>query len=147
MRTVNQESTVYPGQSYQTIMEEELSSLTLFNHALSGSAVVSSSYLSVEFTYCHFFACTFKEVIFVNCTFKDCDFQFSHIYNCHFINCNFINCKWTASSTKETQYLDCELDPVISCLTESGRNEISFSYSEDSESPSLELLAAQKTQE
>lgn len=114
-------------ESYQLIKDEQLASVVITSQILAGSRILLSSYRQVVFSECVFYACDFQGVAFENCVFENCSFEFSHIRKCNFKNCNFTNCTWKASSTTNSVYEDCDLDNQISEMTQTGRNQISFS--------------------
>jgi len=128
MRTVIEGIEITQFEQHMRIQDEALSSLTITAQALSGSNVQSSTYTSVVFSSCVFLSCTFQEVTFRDCNFKQCDFEFTHFKNCIFDNCTFENCTWPASSTRSSSFIDCELDPVFSALTENNSNSMEFTF-------------------
>jgi uncharacterized protein YjbI with pentapeptide repeats len=97
-------------KSYQLIKDETLSSMVVASQVLAGSCISSCLYKQVVFSDCIFYACNFLSVTFENCVFENCMFEFSHLKDCKFNNCNFSECKWVASSSKQSAYINCELD-------------------------------------
>lgn len=114
--------------SFQMIKDEHLAALVITSQTLAGSRVLLSTYQQVVFSDCVFYAVEFQGVTFENCVFENCNFEFSHIRKCKFKNCSFVNCNWTASSTINSIYENCELDRNLTQLTEVNGNEMSFSF-------------------
>lgn len=119
-------------ESYQTVQDEHLASVVVTSQILAGSRILLSTYRQVVFSDSVFYACEFQGVTFENCVFENCSFEFSHIRQCNFKNCSFQDCNWIASSTTNTIYKDCQLDPTLSSMTEKGENDITFSISDHS---------------
>ncbi len=115
-------------ERYQMIKDEHLKQMVIATQVLAGSRIVLSTYSQVVFADCVFYACEFQGVIFENCVFENCRFEFSHIRKCKFKNCSFQNCSWSATSTINTIYDDCDLDPKLSQLTEVNGNEMNFPF-------------------
>jgi uncharacterized protein YjbI with pentapeptide repeats len=131
MRTVTEGLEITQFGQHKRIQDEALCSLTISAQALTGSYVQSSTYTSVRFSSCVFYSCTFQGVSFNNCNFENCDFEFTHFKDCQFNNCTFINCNWAASSTRQSSFVDCELDSYISAMTESNNNVMEFTFACD----------------
>ena len=130
MQTVTEGFEITRSEQLMRITEESLSYLTITAQSLAGSLVLSSTYHEVVFSSCVFYGCNFDGVVFKNCKFEQCIFEFAHFKNCTFENCTFSDCTWGASSTRNCKYLDCELDTVLSGLTEMNTNFIEFSFAE-----------------
>jgi len=131
MRTVIEGFEITQFEQHKRIQDEVLCSLTISAQALTGSTVQSSTYTSVQFSSCVFYSCTFQGVSFNNCNFVNCDFEFTHFKDCLFNNCTFVNCNWAASSTRQSSFVDCELDSFISAMTESNNNVMEFTFACD----------------
>jgi uncharacterized protein YjbI with pentapeptide repeats len=112
--------------AYQLIQDEQLASLPITTQTLAGSRVLKSTYHNMVFSDCVFYAVEFQDVTFDNCLFINCTFKFSHIKSCILNLCHFQNCKWEACSSRDSLYIDCELDATLSRLTETNGNELSF---------------------
>ena len=130
MQTVTDGFEITRSEQLMRITDESLSSLTITAQSLAGSVVLSSTYHEVVFSSCVFYGCKFEQVVFKNCNFVQCNFEFTHYKDCRFENCTFTDCTWIASSTRDCKYLDCELDTVLSGLTEANTNFIEFSFAE-----------------
>lgn len=143
MRTINEESTVYPSEVHSFIKDEKLTSVTINDQCLAGSRVISSTYQTVVFSRSVFMGCTFKQTIFTDCVFDHCSFEFSHLSMCHFVNCTFKDCSWIACSSKDSVFLDCELDHSLSMMSENVGNKVEFSFgTQDEQTDFLQVLAA-----
>jgi uncharacterized protein YjbI with pentapeptide repeats len=114
-------------ESYQLIKDEQLASVVISSQILAGSRILLSTYRHVVFSDCVFYACDFQGVTFENCIFENCSFEFSHIRKCNFNNCSFTDCNFTASSSTNSYYEDCELNPKLQNVLMTGRNSVRFS--------------------
>lgn len=118
-------------ESYQLIKGEQLASVVICSQVLAGSRILMGTYDKVVFSDCIFYACDFQGVTFENCIFDNCSFEFTHIKKCKFKNCNFENCSWTASSTINSIYEECDLDWKLTELTQTASNHIRLAQKED----------------
>ncbi|MFP5386951.1 MAG: pentapeptide repeat-containing protein [Bacteriovoracia bacterium] len=118
-------------ESYQLIKDEQLASVVISSQVLAGSRILLSTYRQVVFSDCVFYACDFQGVTFENCVFENCSFEFSHLRGCNFKNCSLIDCNWTASSSLNSIYEDCDLDLKVQDLLTTGRNKIQFQDKQD----------------
>jgi uncharacterized protein YjbI with pentapeptide repeats len=116
---------IVSNENYQLIKDEQLTSVIITSQILAGSRILLSTYRQVVFSESVFYACDFKGVTFENCVFENCNFGFSHMRKCKFFNCSFVNCKWTASSSTNSDYIDCLMNEEMEQILRNGTNSIS----------------------